>query len=237
MQLVNGSYTTYFNVKRKRAGHLFQGRYKAILVEADEYATELSRYIHLNPVRAGMAAKPEDWSWSSYRGYIGQGKALEWLKREIVLGYFGEGTSDAMKNYCAFVEDLLGKEYESPLKETFGTAILGSTGFIEAITAEHLTTKEVDRDLPALRHFAACPTLEEIMSAVKSVIGTDEKLARQAGIHLCHRYSGKKLLTIGELFSVRESAISEGSRLFLRKMEKDEKLGRAVEQIKKKLSI
>ena len=61
MRHINGAYTTYFNVKRKRAGHLFQGRFKAILVEADEYAAELSRYIHLNPVRAGIATKPEDY--------------------------------------------------------------------------------------------------------------------------------------------------------------------------------
>ena len=60
MRHINGAYTTYFNVKRKRAGHLFQGRYKAILVEVDAYALELLRYVHLNPVRAGMVAKPED---------------------------------------------------------------------------------------------------------------------------------------------------------------------------------
>ena len=58
MRHINGAYTTYFNVKRKRAGHLFQGRYKAILAEADEYATELSRYLHLNPVRAEMTSRP-----------------------------------------------------------------------------------------------------------------------------------------------------------------------------------
>lgn len=237
MQHINSAYTTYFNVKRKRAGHLFQGRYKAILVEADEYATELSRYIHLNPVRAKMSARPEDYPWSSYRGYIGEGKAPEWLKREFILGYFGKRVADAMKKYRAFVEDLLGKEYESPLKETFGTAILGSAGFIETITATYLTTKEVERDLPALRQFAVRPTLEEILGTVKSVIDSDEKLARQAGMYLCHRYSGEKLRTIGELFNVRESAISEASRLFPRKMEKDKQLAEAMERIKAELKI
>ncbi|MDA8429049.1 MAG: transposase [Geobacteraceae bacterium] len=237
MQQINSAYTTYFNVKRKRAGHLFQGRYKAILVEADEYATELSRYIHLNPVRAAMAARPEDWPWSSYRGYIGQDKAPEWLKREFILGHFGKKAADAVKRYRAFVEDLLGKEYESPLKATFGTAILGSAAFIEAITAEHLTTREAERDIPALRQFAPRPALAEILSAVKSVIDSDEKLARQAGMYLCHRYSGEKLRAIGELFNVRESAISEASRLFPRKMEKDEKLGDVIDRIKGILGI
>ena len=70
MAHINGAYTSYFNVKRKRFGHLFQGRYKAILIEADEYAKELSRYIHLNPVRAKIVKLPEEYEWSSYSYYI-----------------------------------------------------------------------------------------------------------------------------------------------------------------------
>lgn len=118
MRHINGAYTTYFNVKRKRAGHLFQGRYKEILVEADEYATELSRYIHLNPVRAGMAARPEEYQWSSYGSYIGPNKMTEWLKTEFILGYFSVNAADANNKYRQFVEDLLGSEYESPLRAT-----------------------------------------------------------------------------------------------------------------------
>jgi putative transposase len=237
MQHINSAYTTYFNVKRKRAGHLFQGRYKAILVEADEYATELSRYIHLNPVRAGIAAKPEDYSWSSYRSYIGYSPAPEWLKREFIFGYFGKRAADAMKKYRTFVEELLGAEYDSPLKRTFGTAILGTAGFIETVTATHLSTKEVERDVPALRQFAARPAPEEIRSVVNRVIANDEKLARQAGMYLCHRYSGEKLRAIGAMFNVRESAITEASRLFPLKIEKDKKLGEMIDNIKGTLKI
>jgi len=69
MQHINGAYTNYFNTKRKRSGHLFQGRYKAILIEADEYAVELSRYIHLNPVRIGAVADPMHFRWSSCADY------------------------------------------------------------------------------------------------------------------------------------------------------------------------
>ena len=75
----------YFNVKQKRAVHLFQGRYQAILVEADAYAVELSRYMHLNPVRAGMVAKPERYQWSSYQSYIGKCATPEWLKTDFIL--------------------------------------------------------------------------------------------------------------------------------------------------------
>ena len=237
MHHINSAYTTYANVKRKRAGHLFQGRYKAILVEADEYAAELSRYIHLNPVRAGAVSRPEDYAWSSYRSYIGHGDVPEWLKREFILGFFGKRAEAAAIKYQAFVEDMLGKEYESPLKQTFGSAILGKAGFIEAITATHLAEKEMERDVPALRQFANRPTPEAICSAVKEMMADDEKLARQAGMYLCHTYSGARLRIIGSLFGVKESAISEASRLFPLKLAKDKKLGEVIEKIKGILQI
>ena len=79
MKYINSSYTNFFNIKRKRTGHLLQGRYKAILVEADAYATELSRYIHLNPVRAGMVRSPEEYRWSSY-SYYTERSSPSWLK-------------------------------------------------------------------------------------------------------------------------------------------------------------
>jgi putative transposase len=119
----NGAYTTYFNIKRKRSGHLFQGRYQAILVEADAYALELSRSMHLNPVRAGMVAKPEQYQWSSYRSDIGQCTTPEWLKTDFILGYFGRKASDAKNRYRRFVEDLLKRKYESPLNATVASTV------------------------------------------------------------------------------------------------------------------
>jgi REP element-mobilizing transposase RayT len=85
MQHVNGAYTNYFNTKHKRSGHLFQGRFNAILIEADAYLRELSRYIHLNPVRAGIITRPEDYRWSSYADYIDARKKSEWLRRHLFL--------------------------------------------------------------------------------------------------------------------------------------------------------
>jgi len=108
MHHINGAYTTYFNAKRERSGHLFQGRYKAILIEADEYAKELSRYIHLNPVRAGMCAHPEEYPWSSCRYYTVERKAPEWLQRGFILGYFGQNLSDSMQPYRDFMHAVMG---------------------------------------------------------------------------------------------------------------------------------
>jgi putative transposase len=106
MQHINGAYTTYFNVKRQRSGHLFQGRYKAILVDMDEYAKELSRYIHLNPVRAGIVDKPEAYNWSSYQYFIGLEKVPEWFVMDFILGYFGNKVSEAQNNYHKFHKEV-----------------------------------------------------------------------------------------------------------------------------------
>jgi len=237
MQHINGAYTTYFNVKRKRSGHLFQGRFKAILVEADEYATELSRYIHLNPVRAGMVARPEEYRWSSYRSYTGQNAAPEWLMMGMILGYFGKGSKEAVKKYRAFVEEVLDTECDSPLQGSIGTAVLGSSEFVEMVTSTHLTTQVVNRDVPALRQFASFPSPEEILKAISAVMGENEKLARQVGMHLCHKHSGEKLRDLGALFTVGVSAITEASRLLSRRMEKDETLCDAVKRVKGILNI
>jgi len=94
--------------------HLFQGRYKAILVDIDEYAKELSRYIHLNPVRAKMVKTPEEYEWSSYQPYIGKKKPPEWLYRDFILGYFGKKVSIAQKGYHKFVAALINKKYDNP---------------------------------------------------------------------------------------------------------------------------
>jgi REP element-mobilizing transposase RayT len=236
MRHINGAYTTYFNIKRKRAGHLFQGRYKAILIEADEYLKELSRYMHLNPVRVGIVEWPEQYQWSSYRSYTGQGKPPEWLRTEFILGCFANKTADAQRRYRVFVEDRIDKEYESPLTKTFGSSLLGNADFVSTISAAHIKGKE-DMNIPALRQFTSRPALEDIIKEVKVLFANDAKLARQASIHLCHKYSGVRLREIGEVFKVRDTAISEASRRFAGKLAMDEDLRRKIVRIKEKLEI
>jgi putative transposase len=99
---VNSSYTTYFNVKRKRAGHLLPARYQAILVDADAYATELSRSIHRSPVRAGIVAAPEDYPRMCYRCYAEDG-VPNWLTTGLIFGYFGAKGATARAKYPHFV--------------------------------------------------------------------------------------------------------------------------------------
>jgi len=237
MRHLNGAYTTYFNVKRKRSGHLFQGRYKAILVEADEYATELSRYIHLNPLSTNIVARPEEYQWSSYKCYTGQSRSPSWLKTDFIMKYFAANSAEASRKYRLFVEDKLGKEYENPLKGVVGSSLLGSLGFIETITAVHLREKTVGREVSGLRQLTKQPLPEEIIIVVKTVFADNEKLARQAAMHLCHKHSGSKLKEIGGLFAVCESAITEGSRRFAMKVTEDKQLKERLEEVKRKLGI
>lgn len=237
MRHINGAYTTYFNTKRKRAGHLFQGRYKAILIDADEYAQELSRYIHLNPVRAGITVRPEDYPWSSYRYFIGGQDVPEWLTTDFILGYFGKRTRDAQKNYRKFVEELIGRDYGSPLEKAVASTILGSADFVDEITKKYLQTKRADRNLPALKALSTRPSLDRIIDTVNSLIGADEELSRKTGIYFCHRYSGAKLKEIGERFNIGESAVSQASRRLVVRMKSDKGLQALVLNMEKALGI
>jgi len=237
MRHINGAYTTYFNLKRNRAGHLFQGRYRAILIEADEYAKELSRYIHLNPVRAGLVGKAEDYPWCSYASYIGRREPEVWLRRDFVLGYFGKEKSEAQGRYKDFVEAALGQEYGDPLSESVASAILGSEGFVEEIKERYLKQRRVERDLPALKELVTRPSIEEIDRAVESVLGEDPVLSKRVKLYLCQRYSGERLKEIGDRFSIGESGVSQASRRIRGQIVKDKRIRKMLRDLEKALSL
>jgi hypothetical protein len=235
MKHINGAYTNYFNVKRKRYGHLFQGRYKAIVIDADEYAKELSRYIHLNPVRVGMVAKPEEYRWSSYLDYCGERKRPEWLSTAFILEYFGKD-KNVSKKYQKFVEDLIDREYESPLNGATAATILGGAEFVSKITTMYVDGKKFDRDLPAVRKLSARPTLDALIAAAESLT-ENVRLSKKVGIYLCHAYSGAKLREIGERFGIKESAVSLVRSRFEQEMERDKELGMLVNKMRVTMNL
>jgi len=237
MQHINGAYTNYFNTKRKRSGHLFQGRYKGILVEADEYALELSRYIHLNPVRIGIVNEPGGYKWSSFQEYAGKRKIPDWLKTAFILGYFDKSEQAAQKKYSLFVEEMIGKEHESPLQQMVASTMLGTPEFVATIQEQHLDGKSPHRNLPALKQLKGKPTIDQILEITGSLHKEDEKLAAKAAIYLCHRYSGAKLKEIGERFGVKESAVSQSSRRFAVAQGKDKRLLDIVTDLVKRLNL
>lgn len=227
MRHINGAYTTYFNVKRKRSGHLFQGRYKAILVEAAEYATELSRYIHLNPVRAGIVAAPEEYEWSSYRYLAGISEAPAWLTIHFVLGYFGD--ANTKENYRAFVNDAINRKYESPFTKVIASTILGNNEFVRDMSQQHLGELRNDRNMPAVRVLNR-PGLDEIITVVERIV-SDQALAKKVGIYLCHRYSGFRLREIGERFGLSDAAVAQASRRMKLACENDETVRKLVTRV------
>lgn len=234
MRHINGAYTTYFNVKRKRAGHLFQGRYKAILVDADAYVAELSRYMHLNPVRAGMVKKPEEHAWSSYRQYVGLAEPPVWLTTSLILGYFN--AKDAKNAYQEFVNLALEQQIANPLQKVVASTILGDSNFVREISRQHLAEKQPDRNVPAVKRLSR-PTLEKIISVIESEVVAQESLSRNVSIYFCHRYSGARLREIGEHFGLSDAAVSQASRRMRVMSEKDGAVRELLKNISKLLGL
>lgn len=154
MRHLNGVYTQAFNGRYKRVGHLFQGRFRSILVEKDSHLLELSRYAALNPVRVGVVKGPGDWPWSSYRATAGMGKAPAFLSVDWMLHQFGKTKKEAWKRYVDFVHE--GLSAESPMKEVTGQIIYGGESFvakIQKLLAKRTLGEEIprrERRVPAI---------------------------------------------------------------------------------------
>jgi putative transposase len=159
MHLLNGSYTGYFNFRHRRAGHLFQGRFKAHLIEKEGYYLEISRYIHLNPVRAKMVQRPEEWPWSSYAGYQRARAERDWVSYERVLAEFGGEAREARRQYARFVRAGLDDPPRSPWATALGGLIVGSERFAMRIR-RLLEGRRLDADVPQLGRVRPRPTLE-----------------------------------------------------------------------------
>lgn len=136
MQRLTGGYTQYFNRSHGLTGHLFQGRYKAILCEKDSYLLELTRYLHLNPVRVKAVRDPANYPWSSYRTYLGRGAKPEWVDAGEVLSYFGSSRGEARSHYRKFVLDGIGEGHRAAYYEAVEGRILGDGEFVEAVKAK-----------------------------------------------------------------------------------------------------
>jgi putative transposase len=164
MHWVLVSYTTWFNRRHHKVGHLFQGRYKSLLVEEGSYLLELSRYLHLNPVRGkllGMGNLAErrerlrEYGWSSYRGYAGLEKQAESVSDELVLGEFDpggrRGRRESQLRYRRFVEEGLVRELENPALAAQWQAVLGSEDFLQRMKDKMQPRREKRREVKALR--------------------------------------------------------------------------------------
>ena len=193
MRQLNGVYTQLFNRAHGRVGHVFQGRYKAVVVQKESYLLELARYVVLNPVRARMVRSAKDWPWSSYRATAGQVEGAPWLQTEWILSAFGVQKRRAIENYRNFVAD--GKNQPSPWKELRNQVFLGSDDFVEKVQAGMDVGKDL-REVPmkqrrpvpkALAHYSA--QSEDRDSAIVAAYGSGGYSMREIGDHFGLHYS------------------------------------------------
>ena len=206
MRQLNGVYTQWSNRRHQRSGHLFQGRYKAIIVDKDEYFLELGRYIVLNPVRAGMVRHPKEWTWSSYGATAGRVKSPEWLTTGKVLREFGKSRSWAKRKYQRLVEEGLGEQ--TIWKELKGQIYLGDDDFVDEMQGR-LGKRADDVNIPRVQRRAPAPSLEEIRRrhsdrnrAIRAAYETGAYSYQQIA-----EYFGVYFTTVGRI--VREPGLSE----------------------------
>lgn len=159
MRQLNGVFTQASNRRHDRTGHLFQGRFKSILVDKHSYLLELARYVVLNPVRAGMVNYPGEWPWSSYRALMGGVAAPEWLATDWLLAQFGTERNQARQRYRRFVSE--GKVKESVWSGLKQQIYLGDEAFVEDTQAQALS--DVDKfSIPKIQRCGPAPSLAEI---------------------------------------------------------------------------
>ena len=158
MRQLNGVYTQKINHRHRRVGHVFQGRFKGILVERDSYLLELARYLVLNPVRAGMVKQVQRWKWSSYHATVGKAACPEWLHTDWLLAQFGATKARQIAHYIEFVQQ--GVRGPRIWEQLTGQVFLGSDAFVQAMQEElRSAAKQTVREVPRLQRRALAKSL------------------------------------------------------------------------------
>ena len=237
MQPFNASYTIYFNHRYRRFGHLFQGRYKAILIQADEYLHHLSRYIHLNPVRLNLVQDPKDYPYSSYRYFISNNKPPEYLTTEFILSMFAKTQSKAKVLYKKFVQEAIGNETDIIRKNILSGFILAKPDFVSWVRENFLKDK-VDKEIPVLKELKKKKmSIERIIQQTEAAI-KDKKLCRKISIYLTRKYTDKKLLEIAQYYGrISDAGVSGLYHRVEEQRKKNKKLGLLISRMEKLLKI
>ncbi|HID80875.1 MAG TPA: transposase [Chromatiales bacterium] len=194
MRQLNGVYTQTYNRTHGRSGHVFQGRYKAILVEKESYLLELACYIVLNPVRAGMARSARDWPWSSYRATAGQAKGVACLETDWILAAFAKRKKLATERYRKFVSE--GKGQPSPLESVRNQVFLGGDKFVDKMQSLINGDKKLSE----------VPSSQRRPKTLKQYEASSPD--RNSAIYAAYRSGGYTLKEIGDYFGVHYSTVS-----------------------------
>ena len=237
---LNQTYASYLNWRLERRGHLFDGRFKSLVVDADTYLHELSRYIHLNPVRAGIIQHPADYRWSSYRAFIGLTQEPPWLSTGLILDRFGDTEPHRRTSYRQFVE-APDEVIINPVRDALYGAVLGTTQFADAIRAA-FAPAGATRDVSRHAQIRPRTDLETIGAVVAADYGVAEQTMRERGrhrreardiaIYLAARSCGHRLADIGDYYGgVGESAVCQICRRVERRLADDAEFRQRVERL------
>jgi len=201
MRQLNGVYTQGFNQRYRRIGHLFQGRYKAILVEKDNHLLSLCRYVVLNPMRVGLVKRPEQWRWSSYKATIGLAKRPAFLTVDWILSQFDGRKRVSMEKYRRFVME--GVDKESPWETLRGQIFWGTDEFIQQLRGL-LDEKGNIEEVPRLQRYVARPLMSELFKGKK----VKERKAEDKAIYDAYVRYGYTMKEIAEHLGVHYATVS-----------------------------
>ena len=238
MHFINVSYCVYFNKRHKRIGHLFQGRFKSIIIEKESYLLELSRYIHTNADRAGFEGKITDRRWTSFCYYTGFYRKPPWLCTEWIIDRFGKDWSTAQKEYERFIEYGLRNKVENPFKNTYKGVILGEEHFIEK--TKRSSKKKLNHDFVSYKSLSKWQTFDTIIAITSSYFKIPSSklferrrlfLPRQIAMYLLMEYTDLTLEAIGQHFKISGFAVSKNAN----KIEKNEKGKRLIKELRQLL--
>jgi len=241
MHGLNSGYTGYFNKKYKRSGHLFQGRYKAIIVDKENYLLELSRYVHLNPLRAKIINKPQDYKWSSYGGYIRKKEVNNLNNYNWLLSIFGNEEKKSRRQYKEFVEEGIAKKLENPVKRAVGNMILGSKEFIDSILVK-IDRDEIGQEIANRNEILKTINPQEVIKEVSNKYkikpieitntGTRNNEARNVAIYITRNVCELSNKETAKIFGgIKESAVSK----VVKRLENNIKTNKALKRITEQL--
>ncbi len=237
MHLINLKYACYFNAKYAHCGHTFQSRFAGILVQAEEYARELSCYIHLNPVRAGMVGRPEEYRWSNYREYVGLAPPEPWTANAFVLRLFGPTLGLARENYAAYVMERISQTMINPLEAAKKSGVLGSPEFVSGLARTPCPGSELrtSRDAVEVPRPVFRPNPVQVLAESESLLGPKNRLARKIAIYICHKRTDHTLRSIGDFFDLGNSGIADICRRLEKELAQNTTLARVISEVENRL--
>jgi putative transposase len=202
MRQLNGVYTQAFNRRHARVGHVFQGRYKSILVERDSYLLELCRYIVLNPVRAQMVEHAGQFVWSSYQATVGLSTCPAWLQIDWVLAQFAKRLSTARTRYANFVQQ--GLNNESPWKYLKGQVLLGNDAFVKLLQPL-MNVQDKSLEIPKTQRLILQSSLDFIFKE----LAQSNKVQRNLAIKKAYLKHGYSMAEIARFLNMHYSSVSK----------------------------